>query len=271
MGIPASFSQGSSSLTLDLGTYGTHTVTFNTPIGTISIPVSGIPGASVNLDITGSITGSITTSGPASASPTTLAWESWGSKTVTIDATNAKDGDVIEATLSGSYSVSIGASVTLLGMTTNLFTVPMSNLSGSPSVTANIGVSSSPPIPWLYIFIAIIIVVIVAGSILYLRKRKPKTRVQPSAGSGGDVSQIPPARDMTPIPSPTVLQGVRAEYYVASDRDFCKVCNLDFVCHGVSDALRCPSCGSVFHHDCLSEFVKLNGFCPGCNRRMETI
>ena len=177
--IHASVAQKSSSLTLDLGTYGTHTVTFDTPIGTVSVPVSGITGASINLDITGSITGSITTSGPGSASPTSLSWTSWGSKPITIDATQAKDGDSIKPTLSASYTVSIGVSVTVLGYTTQLFSVPVRSLSGSPSVTANIGVSASPTIPWLYIGVAIIIVVTVVGGAVYLRKRKPKVQEKP--------------------------------------------------------------------------------------------
>lgn len=84
-------------------------------------------------------------------------------------------------------------------------------------------------------------------------------------------SQYPNSRGTTPPPAPTVQRTVRPEFYTASGQDFCKVCNMDFVYYGVSDALKCPNCGNVFHHDCLNEYVKLNGTCPGCNIRMESI
>jgi hypothetical protein len=178
--IHASVAQKSSSLTLDLGIYGTRTITFDTPIGTISVPVAGVTGASINVDITGSITGSIATSGPGSASPTSLSWTSWGSKTITIDAAQSKSGDTISETLSTFYTVSIGVSVTVLGYTTQLFSVPVRSIPGSPSVTANISVSAFPSIPWLYIGIAVVIVVAIAGGIVYSRKHRPKAQTKPT-------------------------------------------------------------------------------------------
>jgi hypothetical protein len=175
--VDASVAKGSSSLTLDLGTmYGTHTVQFDTPLGTTSIPVTGVPGASINVEVTGGIDGSITTSGPGSTSPNPISWTAWGSKSIAIDASQAKDGDPIGLTLSLFYTVSISVSVTVLGQTTTLFSIPAGSLSGSPSVQARINVSSAPPIPWLYVAIgiAILVVTVVAGVAIYCKKRVSK-------------------------------------------------------------------------------------------------
>lgn len=97
--------------------------------------------------------------------------------------------------------------------------------------------------------------------------RRRRSSQRPTEGH----SEYQNTRETNPSPIPTIPQRVRPEYCSATDQDFCKVCNMDFVYYGVPDALKCPSCGSIFHRDCLNEFVKLNGTCPGCNRRMETL
>jgi hypothetical protein len=192
--IQATVAEKTSSLTLTLPGYGSHTITFSTPIGTESVPVIGIPGASVNVEITGQIQGAVSVSGPGSVSPDPVSWSSWGSNTIIVDASQAKDGDTISAALSLEYVVSIGVSVTILGQVTRILELPVTGLSGYPQVTARVSVSSSVAVPWLYIgiWIAVPVAAVLAGVAIY-RKRRSSKKQKPMAHLPPRVSPTTPS------------------------------------------------------------------------------
>jgi hypothetical protein len=170
--VQAGISKKTFSITLDLSNYGlgTHTYgPFDTPIGTVSLPVA----IGVNVDITGHIEGSIATTGNGSVSPNNPSWSTWGSQAITVDASQAKDGDTIGLTMSLSYVASIGVSVPIMG---RVIDVHLPGVPGSTPITANIRVSSASTIPWFYVEIAIVllVVVIIVGAILHQKKRGSK-------------------------------------------------------------------------------------------------
>lgn len=135
--------KGSGYLTLNLGTYGSGSISFDTPLNEISIPVAGISGlASVNADLSGRIDGYLTVDGPATLSTTHLIWTDWGKKPVTLTTTeDAKDGDEITVTLNLKYTLNIGATgKTLLGDVTLISPQTIAGIDGSPPITLTINV-----------------------------------------------------------------------------------------------------------------------------------
>jgi len=137
--------QGGASLTVYLGSYGSESISFSTPLSSVSIPVSGISGvASVNVDLSGTLEGDLSVSGPGSLSTTHLSWGSWGKRSVTLNAANAKDGDKITITLNLEYTGHIGASgKTFLGSITLISPQSLPGVQGSPPVTLTVDVKES--------------------------------------------------------------------------------------------------------------------------------
>jgi len=137
--------QGGASLTVYLGSYGSESISFSTPLSSVSIPVSGISGvASVNVDLSGTLEGDLSVSGPGSLSTTHLSWNSWGKRSVTLNAANAKDGDKITVTLNLEYTGHIGASgKTFLGSITLISPQSLPGVQGSPPVTLTVDVKES--------------------------------------------------------------------------------------------------------------------------------
>ena len=135
--------KGSGYLSLDLGAYGSGSISFDTPLNEISIPVAGISGlASVNADLSGRIDGYLTVDGPATLSTTHLIWTDWGKKSVTLTTTeNAKDGDEIVVTLNLEYALNIGVTGrSLLGDITLISPQTIAGIEGSPPVTLTVNV-----------------------------------------------------------------------------------------------------------------------------------
>ena len=163
--------QGQGSLYVDMGTYGSNSISFKTPLSSISIPVSGIPGvASANVDLRGSLEGDLTVNGPGTLSTNHLSWSSWGKKTVTLDATNAKEGDTITITLNLKYTGHIGAhGDTFLGDVTLVSDQALPGVSGSKSVDHTVKVTASG-VPGFEI--AIVIVAIAAVALLHKKLTK---------------------------------------------------------------------------------------------------
>lgn len=115
---------------------------FDTPIGTLSIPVFTVAVASVNVDIIGGLDGTISVSGPSSVNKYNLSWSRWGTQSITVTVSpDAEPGDTISVTLSLEYTVDIGASasVPLLG-SQSIGSITAAELSGSPFITTTIQV-----------------------------------------------------------------------------------------------------------------------------------
>ena len=167
--------QAKGSLYVDLGSYGGSSISFNTPLSSISIPISGIAGvASVEVDLRGSLEGDLSVNGPGSLSTEHLSWRSWGKKTVTLKAANAKEGDTITITLNLKYTGHIGAhGDTVFGDVTLISMQSLPGVSGSKSVvhTMNVKKEILPGIPGFEILLvlsAILVAVILKNRI---RKR----------------------------------------------------------------------------------------------------
>lgn len=165
--------RGGGSLYVELGSYGGATVNFDTPLTSVSIPVSGMTGiASVNVDLRGTLEGDLTVSGPGTLSINHLSWTSWGKKTVTLDASKAEEGDTIKVTLKLKYTGHIGAhGDTLLGDVTLISDQSLPGVAGSKSVVHTVKVQSSifPGVPGFEIAIFL-----GAIGVVFLLQRKLK-------------------------------------------------------------------------------------------------
>lgn len=165
--------KGDGSLYVDLGSYGSQSISFDTPLSSISIPVGGVSGlASVNVDLSGSLEGDLIIDGPATLSKNHLSWTNWGEQTVTVDASNAEDGDTIKVTLDLKYTGHIGAhGDTVLGDVTLISSQSLPGASGSKSFVHTVNVKSSilPSVPG---FELISLVSAFALILFWKRKRK---------------------------------------------------------------------------------------------------
>ena len=96
--------------------------------------------ASVNVDITGRVAGTINISGPGSVDRQTLNWSGWGTQSLTLTvSSDAKAGETVEVTLYPVYTVDIGASASLpiVGRQT-IGSITAARLSGSPPITVTV-------------------------------------------------------------------------------------------------------------------------------------
>jgi hypothetical protein len=155
----------------------TASQSFDTPIGTLSIPVFTVGVATVNVDIVGGLDGTISASGPGSVSKRTLSWSGWGTQSVTVTISpDAEPGNTIRVTLLLEYTVDIGASasIPIVGRQT-IGSISAAELSGSPSVTTTIQVVQPEArvplaIPWTLIGGIVLIVIIIAIAVVVIRK-----------------------------------------------------------------------------------------------------
>lgn len=166
--------QGGGSLYVDLGSYGGSSISFNTPLSSVSIPVSGITGiASVKVDLRGSLEGDLSVQGLGSLSTSHLSWNSWGKKTVMLDAGNAKEGDTISITLTLKYTGHIGAhGDTFLGDVTLISDQSLPGVSGSKSVVHTVKVQKEGILPGVPGFEMLMTLTAVAAVMLLHRRMK---------------------------------------------------------------------------------------------------
>lgn len=152
---------------------------FDTPIGTLSLPVFTVYGASVNVDITGRLAGTISISGPGWVDKQMLNWSGWGSQSLTLTVSpSAKAGETIQITLYPTYTVDIGASasIPIVGRQT-IGSITAAELSGSPPITITVRVVQpkiSEILPILLITIIIVVAVVIVAVGLRSRARKIK-------------------------------------------------------------------------------------------------
>ncbi|MFQ6126997.1 MAG: hypothetical protein ACE5R6_20670 [Candidatus Heimdallarchaeota archaeon] len=134
--------QGSALLMVDFGKYGSESITFDTPLSSISVPIYGIGElASIIVDLSGMLKGDLSVKGPGFLSTNHLSWSSWGKKSVTLDASNAEDGDTITVRLILEYTANIGATAeTILGDKTLISPRRLAGVQGSPPVTLTVDV-----------------------------------------------------------------------------------------------------------------------------------
>lgn len=165
--------QGAGSLYVDLGTYGGQDISFKTPLSSISVPVSGISGvASLNVDLRGSLEGDLTIDGPGSLSTSHLSWNSWGEKTVTLDASNAEEGDTITVTLDLEYTGHIGAhGDTMLGDVTLISDQSLPGVGGSDPVVVTVKVQKGGILPGVPGFEIALVACAIALVLLWKRKK----------------------------------------------------------------------------------------------------
>lgn len=142
---------------------------FDTPIGTLSIPVFTVYVADVNVDITGRLAGTINISGPGLVNTQTLNWSGWGTRSLTLTvSSDAKTGETVEVTLYLTYTVDIGASasIPIVGRQT-IGSITAARLSGSPPITVTVFVVQPKvslellPIVFGILIVAVIIIAVV--------------------------------------------------------------------------------------------------------------
>lgn len=197
--LTVSAQQSSGTLTLDLGAFGKHSVDFDTPLGTVSIPIAGVPGVmTANMDITGSLTGTLS-AGDGSLDKTDLRWTSWGTKGITFDSTGVLDGTDVTIRLRLYYTFSLGVSVGILILgNQQLLSEDVSDVQGSPTLSMKIRVRSAPEASFtsemlpILLGVVIIIIAIVAVVVLWKKQAPPS---EPEEGTGETAEVETPLTD----------------------------------------------------------------------------
>lgn len=196
-------SKATATLSLDLGsTFGTVGIDFDTPIGTISVPVASITVASVNVDVTGSLTSDV--SAPrGSLSASSLSWGDWGSQAFTFTADGVAEGQTVNVALDLAYAVGVGASATipLLGTVTLIPNQNLGFVAGSPQMTIPVRVQSPLPVTLLAVLGLVIGAVLVVALIASRRRKRPN-----QATSQYATTQYLPVPQ--PMPAPVAVQPI---------------------------------------------------------------
>ncbi len=147
---------------------------FNTPIGTLSVPILSAGVVSGNIDLKGKLEGSISVSGPGTMDQQNLTWAGWGERSLTITVSDsAQAGDTILITMQPYYTVDVGASTTLLFF----FNVPIADITalrmaGSPSLTVSITVINPQSFPTEIIIGGVALVAVAAVAVYLMRRNR---------------------------------------------------------------------------------------------------
>ena len=140
--IEIAITKAQASITIPVPKYGNIPLEFDTPLGRKSVPITGVPGATLNADINGKLRAEIIVDGPGSISENSLEWQSSETKSIRLETTDeAKIGDEIKILLKFEYIVSIGVSteVILLGSDT-LYEKDVGSISGFPDIGMKLNV-----------------------------------------------------------------------------------------------------------------------------------
>ena len=225
--------KGPATLRVNLGSYGSPSITFDTPIGTLKVPVTSILVATVNVDVNGSLTGDLSVQGPGTLSSQSLEWSTWGSKSVTVNASpTAEEGDAIKVTLTLKYRVSLGASATVpfIGTQTIIPFQSLGELRGSSSVVATVHVGTGGDwIPGkLSLELAAIFAILLVLGLVFAAKKFSSPKVKSTARGitvESEVGEEPEIIEETPM----------------QENKFCYLCGSEMP----TDAGFCPKCGEM--------------------------
>ncbi len=127
----------SASVALPLGSYGSPTMQFSTPIGGLSIPIVDLLVVTGNLDVHGILRTVIYTEGPCRTDVSELTWSGGGTKTIPLRILESADnGDEVYIGVKFYYIVSLGVSIKdrLFGNTIEEFTYDLGTIPGDPAV-----------------------------------------------------------------------------------------------------------------------------------------
>mgnify|MGYP001072886253 FL=1 len=114
----------------------------------------------------------------------------------------------------------------------------------------NLGVGGSPEIGFFGAVLSAVVVIGLGAVSLVTRPKRieiPYTGYQPSWSS--TETQVEETSMVVPD---SVDEGV-----------ICPICYTNVT---AENALKCSSCGVVFHSGCVETYVNINGTCPNCNR-----
>lgn len=137
--------QGTVTVTV-LGRSGSQS--FDTPLGSASVPLGAQDVATLNVNIAGSLRGTILASpSDATVTPSSLTWSSYGPRSVTVKIpSTAQPGTRYTVTVRPTYTATVGGSISALGSTQSIgsFNAPVFE---APATTATIDVVAPSFLP----------------------------------------------------------------------------------------------------------------------------